>query len=654
MHHIRRCSTRISALLTSNSCELRSVTPLSASFYSGKIAAKWRKPEDLGHTMILVQDGCEINELPVIVRKVNDFIAFDTTSELPPKAPQPSYGEHEDEAVSAIDRCHSLKSLYSLLEILPKEEVTPIIAVHALKRILDLENNHQFRNQENNKDANFTRAAVVSELIDIIVTGKDEASVVRALRIAARDLSGCREHKERLKNEVLVRATENRLNLSLLCDAVRSFAHLRSEDVDKLWVGFVSREAEISEYNVLEMFRVLPFLKESRQAIFQILERKMIGPTGFWWQISPRQTIVGEILALMKSARLSSVRLLAALSKWTNINIHLIKPEHLNCIITAFSSHNYSDNTLKVALERFVKANQKKSKPQAQQSLYSNLMAHIMKFRHRSEMILDGGATFFVKCPNLTPTQIMHHLSAFGHLNYLPKNADQFWKHVETSLDAKFAQFKPTDALNTLLYCIYLQKHPLNFVTRVFNPNFLDRLSDDSMAQPQPEASLVINRFKLQALDAALTLECPTTYNGPLLPKTPTRPVWQDGRIRSMSFYLRDVLSNTERQATSSVLLSELPGIELFMVDLVLHPTVCTWNKKLDNVDRSQCAILLIHVPEHYSRDGKVLTGPQALRKRIFQLLGFKVVDLNYDTLNRLKVHPYAVRQHVAKMMQDK
>jgi len=70
-------------------------------------------------------------------------------------------------------------------------------------------------------------------------------------------------------------------------------------------------------------------------------------------------------------------------------------------------------------------------------------------------------------------------------------------------------------------------------------------------------------------------------------------------------------------------------------------------------VDRSQCSVLLIHVPEHYSRGGKELTGPQVLRARIVKLLGFKVVHLNYDTLNRLKVHPSALRQHVEKMMQN-
>jgi FAST kinase-like protein, subdomain 1/RAP domain len=280
-------------------------------------------------------------------------------------------------------------------------------------------------------------------------------------------------------------------------------------------------------------------------------------------------------------------------------------------------------------------------------------MAHIMKFRHRSEMILDSGAAFFTKFPNLTPAQITHYMSAFGHLNYTPKNATVFWKHLEANLDSKFAQFKPSDALNTLLYCIYLQKHPLNFVSRVFNPNFLDRLFEDSMAQPQPEASLVLNKNKLQALDAALTLECPTKYKGPLLPRSAVRPVWQDGRVRSMSFLLRDLLSNKDRQTSNSVLLPDLPGIELFLLDLVLHPTLCSWKRGYSQVDRSQCTVLLIHVPEHYSRDGKELTGPQVLRKRILRLLGFRVVDLNYETLARLKMHPLALRQHIERTMQN-
>ncbi|KAF4518494.1 hypothetical protein B566_EDAN006499 [Ephemera danica] len=442
-----------------------------SSFHSGRlIASKWRKPEDLGQTTILVQDGSEINELPVIVRKINDAIVFSENPGIPTKeAPTPEQEENEEEAVCAIDRCHTLKSVYALLEIIPKEEVTAQIAVHALKRILDLENNHEFRNIESSvaREANFTRGAVMSELIDIIVTGDDGASVVAALKIASRDLSGSLEHKERLKNEVLVRATEGALTVLQLCDAVRSLSMLRSEDVDKLWVGFVSRENDINETNILDMFRMLPFLKDCRHAIFQMLERRLLGKPGFWWQISPRNSAVGEMLALMKTSKLSSVRIFAA-----------------------------------------------------------------------------------------------------------------------------------------------------------FN---------DAISQPQPELVLQQNRDKLQVLDTALTIECPNHYQGPLLPRSRTvsRPVWQDGRVRSMSFVLRELYSGPEQQATSAVLLSDLPANELFLLDLVIHPTVCSWKRKHSHIDRSQCTVVLIHVPEHFSKDGKSLVGAQELRSRILTQLGFKIVKLS-------------------------
>lgn len=607
----------------------------------------------------MVQDGSEINELPVIVRKVNDVVSFSDTAELPLK-PTSEQDEQEEEAVSAIDRCHTLKSVYALLGLMPKEEVTPQVAVHALTRILDLENNVQLRNVESpaSREANFTCAAVVSELIDIVATGEDSASVVAALKVASRDLSGCLEHKERLKNEVLVRATEGKLSVMELCESVRSLALLGSEDVDKLWVGFVAKENEINETNILDMFRVLPSLRECRHAIFQMLERRLIGKPGIWWQLSPRQAAVGEILALMKTAKLSSVRLFVALSKWTNVNVHILKPEHLNCIVAAFTSLNYSDDILKTALERFVKANVKKNKSQPQildhYSLYANIMAHISKFRHRSDEILDGGSQMFVKSANLTPSQITNYLSPFGMLNYTPKNSEAFWKHLELNLDSKFAQFKPSDALDALLYCVYLQKYPLNFVSRVFNPHFLDRLSDDAVSQPQPEVALHRNRDKLQVLDTALTLECPGHYQGPLLPRSRglSRPVWQDGRVRSMSFALRETLWGAERQATTSVLLSDLPANELFLLDLVVHPSECSWRRRqASGVDRSQCTVLLVHVPEHFSKDGKTLIGPQALRTRVLQHLGFKVARLRYDKLTRLRVHPQAFRQYVEEKL---
>lgn len=45
-----------------------------------------------------------------------------------------------------FNRCFSVHGIFKLLETIPAEEVTPPVAIHALKKIIDLENHVTFRN----------------------------------------------------------------------------------------------------------------------------------------------------------------------------------------------------------------------------------------------------------------------------------------------------------------------------------------------------------------------------------------------------------------------------------------------------------------------------------------------------------------------------
>ena len=56
---------------------------------------------------------------------------------------EPETIEVDDEAaevMSGFDRCFSTVGVFKLLETIPAEEVTPKVAVHALKTIISLEN----------------------------------------------------------------------------------------------------------------------------------------------------------------------------------------------------------------------------------------------------------------------------------------------------------------------------------------------------------------------------------------------------------------------------------------------------------------------------------------------------------------------------------
>lgn len=56
---------------------------------------------------------------------------------------------------------------------------------------------------------------------------------------------------------------------------------------------------------------------------------------------------------------------------------------------------------------------------------------------------------------------------------------------------------------------------------------------------------------------------------------------------------------------------------------------------------------ILINIPEHYASDGKTLVGPQVMRVRHLKLLGFNVVNLNYETLASLRNLPEALMEYL-------
>jgi len=76
----------------------------------------------------------------------------------------------------------------------------------------------------------------------------------------------------------------------------------------------------------------------------------------------------------------------------------------------------------------------------------------------------------------LSTPQLYSIVRIFGELDFHPPDGFKFWQLVEEVLEAKFAEFPPKEAISLLLSFIYIERYPLNFVRKVFNPFFLDRL----------------------------------------------------------------------------------------------------------------------------------------------------------------------------------
>lgn len=90
----------------------------------------------------------------------------------------------------------------------------------------------------------------------------------------------------------------------------------------------------------------------------------------------------------------------------------------------------------------------------------------------------------------------------FGELDFHPPNGFKFWEIMEQILEKKFAEFPPKEIIDLLISFIYLERYPLNFARKIFNPYFMDRLHS------QAEGDVAYSRLKLHLFDSLMMLEC--------------------------------------------------------------------------------------------------------------------------------------------------
>ncbi len=65
--------------------------------------------------------------------------------------------------------------------------------------------------------------------------------------------------------------------------------------------------------------------------------------------------------------------------------------------------------------------------------------------------------------------------------------------------------------------------------------------------------------------------------------------------------------------------------------------------------NNSQNVAVLILLPEHFSRDGNHLTGPQAMRQRQLKSMGFKVMPIQFSHVAKLRMYPKQLQEFLAE-----
>lgn len=584
-----------------------------------------------------MQDGLTVQELPVIVYKVKNVLyphieKGDRVSYNSTKHTEKESSVHEM-INKEFAKCSSLDDVYLLLS--KCSTITPNIALGALERIYNI-----FDGLNDNREITLD-TLLLDKLCNIISHSDDIYAIMRALNVVVLKNEN---YLNILCDEILKRIADNKLSVLQACDVIAFFGNnieveKYSSNIEKLWVGLVGKEKEFDEEKTIKCFSILHHLKTSQKIVLRVLERRMFT---LWWQMKPENVI--QVMDALFKNKIYTTKILPVLGKWTNTNIHVLSEDNLLEIILKFSSLEYNDFQIEKALERYIKVKGLNIKLDM---LIVTITNYITTFKIRNPHILNGCAEYFIaNGKSLNPIFLKSLLYPFGFLNFQPSNGLKFWETVENVLGEKFLKVSVDDVLDILLSCIYLEKYPLNFVSHVFNPHFLERINNSENSHNL--------RCKLKLLDTAMTLEC-KAYKGPLLPKLKnSQSFWYDGRIKRLINHLREsfnFIAGGEECWSAFITLPNIFTTNLYIVDLMIHP------KNLRNSilnlnlskDRNVNVAVLINLPDHFCSKGETFIGPQMMRIKHLRLMGLKVVNLKYEVLYKHSVHRKALNNYIVE-----
>ena len=379
---------------------------------------------------------------------------------------------------------------------------------------------------DNKSNETFLRIAFINMLLDIVYRSRDPNVIVEGLKIVSRDTFPDEQsaYKERMVEETLVCISEGIFNLKQICESVVILADFYEDKrkchdlADKLWSGILDKANQINAETISSVFATLPHLKSSRDIILKLVENA----AGEFWQ-DYRIGNVLEILKVMTQLNSSNEKVLKVISQWLKVNIHKLNENETLAVIYCFHKLDYIDDTVISTMERYMKVRGCQIR---ERDLVATICDYCLDFRVQSRPILEGVCEYFIEhSKTLSTPQIYSITQIFGELNFHPPNGFRFWELVENVLEQKFIEFPPKEIIDLFLSYIYIERYPLNFVRKIFNPYFLDRLHN------QTEDDVMYSRTQLKLFDCSMKLES-RNYGGPYLPKqTNYRTIHQDQQV---------------------------------------------------------------------------------------------------------------------------
>ncbi|CAB3256358.1 unnamed protein product [Arctia plantaginis] len=570
---------------------------------------------------ILIENGFNVQELPVVVKKLRDL------SEIEDKPNEENATKTSDSLNYHLIReefkqCLDLRDVFSLLSKCTK--ITPNIALGAIERIYDIENNPRALIIDSRSlHMNLAKGAILDKLLRVVMKTEDTQTILNILNTVSAFME---PFKYQFHDELLLRVIDNKLSIEQLCEFTTFLIKNKkdckySDTIDKLWVGFVAREAEINEINIVQVFSILHGMKVSKRIILTLLEQKL---SDLWAKI--KVPIMQEILNSFIEEKYLSLQSFCVVGGWLSANIHALDEDSLLDVISKLTRLKYTDDRIEQAVEKYMRLKGSKIDSPV---LIVGILNFCMQFKINNKVILNACSDYFLSnWQKVPPSFLKSFIYPYGYLYFILANSSQFWSLTEKMLLESFEKVGSDDLSSIVLSSIYSENYPITLVNKMLSPEYMSKVN-------KPET---LQKFHL--IDVAMSLES-KDYSGPLLPKDHwSKPISQDFRIKNIVNKIMDPLTSVvggDNKLSVAVSVPYLPSDETYLLDIMIHPAGLgsnTFNWKSKSF-RNQNIGLLIHLPDHYCSDNKHLIGPQVMKKRHLKILGIKVASLKYSMLSQ-------------------
>lgn len=227
--------------------------------------------------------------------------------------------------------------------------------------------------------------------------------------------------------------------------------------------------------DVVALYRVLQACSEKADQHQAFLNRINNFSLSLVPSLSPK-SISQVLTALVALDQTQALPLVIKLGKYVVRHIPRFTSEELGRVLEAFTYFGHHDRFFTTALEQRVASLCLTLDPEA----VSRVMEYCSKKQVLSRPILDAVAeTFVCQAEKFSPSQVSKLIEPFGKLNYLPPNASALFRKLEDVLFAHFDSFPPKTLLKLLHSCSLIERHPVNFMAKIFSPYFLQRLQGE-------------------------------------------------------------------------------------------------------------------------------------------------------------------------------